>query len=125
VRCEKVAANRRYCARTGLRVPKTGRQTVHDEIDERRRGMMAAIAARLARVRGNMTDAEVGQLLADMVKVAERFGEIDARPGAMCAAMSQEEILCLFSITPGWGKITDGRDSQRLSVAATRVANGC
>ena len=69
-------------------------------MDERRRATMAAMAARMTRVRGNMTDAEFGQLLMDMVKVAERFGEIDAQPGAMRAAMPREEIRRLLDIPP-------------------------
>jgi hypothetical protein len=43
---------------------------------------MVALAARLSRVRGSMTDAEFGELLADMVTMADRFTEIDAKPGA-------------------------------------------
>jgi hypothetical protein len=49
---------------------------------ERHRKMMVALAARLSRVRGSMTDAEFGELLADMVTMADRFTEIDAKPGA-------------------------------------------
>lgn len=51
------------------------------EREDRRHALMATIAARLARVRGQMTDAEFGQLLADVVRTAERFAEIDAKPG--------------------------------------------
>jgi len=39
----------------------------------------AAIAERLERVRGGMTDAEFARLVADVAEVARRFEEIDAR----------------------------------------------
>jgi hypothetical protein len=41
--------------------------------------MTAAMAVELSRLRGAMTDAEFGPLLADVVKMAERFAEIDAK----------------------------------------------
>jgi len=62
---------------------------------------MAALAARLTCVRGNMTDAEFGQLLADMVTVAERFGEIEAKPAAYNADMSPEDTRRALDIPPG------------------------
>ena len=81
--------------------PPDGEASVHHPKDEHRRAMVAAMAARLSRVRGAMTDAEFGQLLADVVKVAERFVEIDAKPGASRANMPPEEIRRLLDITPG------------------------
>lgn len=74
---------------------------MHDPKDERRHAIMAAMTARLSRVRGAMTDAEFGQLLADMVKMAERFAEIDAKPGASSADMPPEKIRRLLDINPG------------------------
>ena len=41
--------------------------------------LRAAFAARVERVRGNLSDAEFAQLVADMVRTAQRLEEIDAR----------------------------------------------
>jgi hypothetical protein len=41
--------------------------------------LRAAFAARLERVRGTLSDAEFAQLVADMVSMAQRLEEIDAR----------------------------------------------
>jgi hypothetical protein len=38
-----------------------------------------AFAVRLGRVRGNMTDSEFANLVADMVSTAQRLEEIEAR----------------------------------------------
>ena len=73
---------------------------MQDRIAERRQ-LMAALAARLTRVRRNMTEAEFGQLLADMVKVTERFAEIDAKPGSLGPDMSLEDIRRLLDLPPG------------------------
>jgi len=43
--------------------------------------MVRIITARLARVRGNLTDAEFGRLLAKVLRTAERFAEIDRQYG--------------------------------------------
>jgi hypothetical protein len=48
--------------------------------DARRRELAAELTERLARLRGQMTDSEFDQLVADMVQTTERFAEIDARP---------------------------------------------
>ena len=61
---------------------KTGKAILKDSMDETRRQLMAALAGRLTPVRGNLTDAQFGQLLADMLRTVERFAEIDAKPGA-------------------------------------------
>jgi hypothetical protein len=74
---------------------------VQDLTVERHRKMMAALAARLSPVRGSMTDAEFGQLLADMVTMADRFAEIDAKPGAHRPAMPQDEIRRLLDLDLG------------------------
>ena len=59
---------------------------------------MTAMTARLSRVRGNMTDAEFGQLLANMSRTAERFAEIDAKPGALGPDMPPDEIYRLLNL---------------------------
>ena len=46
----------------------------------------ATMADRLAKVRGQMTDAEFAQLISDMGRTAKRFVEIDASPGATLPA---------------------------------------
>ena len=48
-------------------------------MSERFDELKAALAARLERVRGNMTDDEFGQLVADITRTAARFEEIEAR----------------------------------------------
>lgn len=48
-------------------------------MSERFEELRAALAARLERVRGNMTDDEFGQLVADITRTAQRFEEIEAR----------------------------------------------
>ena len=45
--------------------------------DQHRTKLAAEIAQRLSRVRGAMTDEEFEQLVASMVRTAERFAEID------------------------------------------------
>jgi hypothetical protein len=53
-------------------------ETMQDRTDDqRRRALASVVATRLERVRGGMTDAEFGQLIADMVRVYERFAEIE------------------------------------------------
>jgi hypothetical protein len=74
---------------------------MQDERDLQRQKVIAAIAARLERVRGTMTDAEFGQLLARMARTAERFAEIDAKPGWIAPAMADDEIQRLLDIPPG------------------------
>lgn len=71
---------------------------MQDPMKDSRQKLRAALAARLERVRGAMTDAEFGQLLADMVIVAERFAEIDAKPGAHRADMPPDEIRRLLNL---------------------------
>ena len=91
----------KLCYRAVRAIPYLARPagpTVHDPMNERRRRILSALAARLSRVRGNMTDAEFGQLLADMVEMAERFAEIDAKPNASAPAMPPDEIARLLSI---------------------------
>lgn len=73
---------------------------MQDERDSRRQQLMAAIAKRLVPVRGQMTDAEFGALLADMVRTAERFEAIDAKPGAHRPDMSPEDIQRLLDNAP-------------------------
>ena len=46
---------------------------------ERSEQLRAAFDARVERVRGNMTDREFADLVADMVSTAQRLEEIDAR----------------------------------------------
>jgi hypothetical protein len=41
--------------------------------------LRAALAARLERVRGDMSDAEFAQLIEDVIRTTQRFEEIDAR----------------------------------------------
>jgi hypothetical protein len=48
--------------------------------DARRRELAADFTERLTRFRGQMTELEFDQLVADMVRTTERFAEIDARP---------------------------------------------
>ena len=52
-----------------------------DFIDERRKLRRAKIEARLARVRGALTDAEFERLANAVMRTAERFTDIDAGPG--------------------------------------------
>jgi hypothetical protein len=49
-----------------------------DSTSDRSRHKRVAIAERLERVRGNLTDAEFAQLVEDVARTAERFDEIDA-----------------------------------------------
>jgi hypothetical protein len=46
---------------------------------ERSEQLCAAFAARLQRVRGNLTDDEFAQLVSDVLSTAQRFEEIEAR----------------------------------------------
>jgi hypothetical protein len=48
-------------------------------MNDRAEQLRAAFAARLERVRGNLSDGEFAQLVADMVATAQRLEEIDAR----------------------------------------------
>lgn len=77
---------------------KSGKVILKASMDEARRQLMVALAARLTCVRGNLTDTQFGQLLADMVRTVERFAEIDAKPGAHGPAMPPEEIRGLLDI---------------------------
>lgn len=57
--------------------------------------LRAAFAARLERVRGNMTDSEFAHLVADMMSTAQRREEIDARemgPNARIPVSKEPEI---------------------------------
>ena len=70
-----------------------------DKQDERRGQLMVTIAARLAKVRGQMTDAEFGRLLAEVVRTAERFAEIDAKPvGRLTPTVPPDEIRRLLDL---------------------------
>jgi len=51
---------------------------LHDGKDERHQQRLAAIAARLDRVRGGMTDTEFARLVGDVARTAARFTQIDA-----------------------------------------------
>ena len=46
--------------------------------EERRQELRASLVARLARVRGQMTDAEFDELVDDVERTAWRLAEIDA-----------------------------------------------
>ena len=48
--------------------------------DEQRQQLRAELIARLARVRGQMTDAEFDELVSAVERTAARLEEIDARP---------------------------------------------
>lgn len=48
--------------------------------DERRQQLRMERIARLARVRGRMTDAEFDELVRAVERTAAQFAEIDARP---------------------------------------------
>jgi hypothetical protein len=41
--------------------------------------LRAALAARLERVRGSMSDSDFEELIRDVIRTAQRFEEIDAR----------------------------------------------
>ena len=56
-----------------------GPKEAHGTMNSRSEQLRAAFSARLERVRGNMSDADFAQLVADMVSTAQRFEEIDAR----------------------------------------------
>lgn len=71
---------------------------MQDDRDDRHRELMATMAARLSRVRGQMTDAEFGQLLADVVRTAKRFAELDAKPDAAIIPTDPKEIRRLLGI---------------------------
>ena len=73
---------------------------MQDFRQDRRHALLTELAARLNRVRGNMTDAEFAQLLADMVRTAERFAEIDATPGALLPDLPPDEIARLVNLGP-------------------------
>jgi hypothetical protein len=57
---------------------------MQDERDDRQ--PMATMAARLAKVHGQMTDEQFAQLLADIGRTADRFVEIDDAPGSTLPA---------------------------------------
>lgn len=61
-------------------------------MESRRKALLEALAERFAPVRGQMTDAEFATMLARMVRTAERFAEIDARPEGHVPDMSPDEI---------------------------------
>ena len=69
-----------------------------DDHDQRRQRLYATMAARLERVRGGLTDAQFAQLLAEMVRTAERFAEIEAKPGRLRPDMSPDEIRRLIEL---------------------------
>ena len=71
-----------------------------DDHDQRRQQLYATMAARLQRVRGSLTDAQFGQLLADMVRTAERFVEIEAKPASLRPDMPPAEIRRLIDSKP-------------------------
>jgi len=48
-------------------------------MSERSEQLRAALAARLERVRGTLSDEELSHLLDDVVHTTQRFEEIDAR----------------------------------------------
>ncbi len=72
-----------------------------DDHDQRRQWLYAIMAARLQRVRGGLTDAQFAQLLADMVRTAERFAEIEAKPGRLRPDVSPDAIRPLIDLAPG------------------------
>jgi len=57
-------------------------------MSERFDELRAALAARLERVRGSMTDDEFGQLVADITRTAQRFEEIEARERSRPVALA-------------------------------------
>ena len=61
--------------------PARGTIPVRDAREDRRQAMVRTITARLARVRGNLTDAEFAELLGKVLRTAERFAEIDRQYG--------------------------------------------
>ena len=61
---------------------------MQEELEIPHAKMLTAMAARIAPVRGDMTDAEFAQLIADMVNMAQRFAEIDKRLGYTSVALS-------------------------------------
>jgi hypothetical protein len=50
-----------------------------DQMSERSEQLRAALAARLERVRGTMSDEEFSHLIDDVIRTTQRFEEIDAR----------------------------------------------
>jgi len=48
-------------------------------MSERSEQLRAALAARLERVRGTMSDEEFSNLIDDVIRTTQRFEEIDAR----------------------------------------------
>ena len=67
-------------------------------VDDRRRELTASLATRMSSVRGEMTDAEFAQLLGDMVRMTERFAEIEDRPGALAPDMPEGAIRRLLDV---------------------------
>ena len=57
-----------------------------NDLEARRAELKATIESRLAKVRGALTDAQFDQLIADVVRTAERFAEIEKKPGAKTPA---------------------------------------
>lgn len=56
-----------------------GNPLTESSVSQRFEGLAAKIAEHLERFRGNMTDAEFDRLVADVVRTAIRFQEIEAR----------------------------------------------
>ncbi|HUQ79678.1 MAG TPA: hypothetical protein VM076_01000 [Gemmatimonadaceae bacterium] len=52
---------------------------MNDSVSDHTKRLRAALAARLERVRGNMSDADFTRLVADITRTAQRFEEIEAR----------------------------------------------
>ena len=60
-----------------MRRPQRRQGFLHNGKNERHQQLVAAIAARLRRVRGGMTDTQFAQLVSNVARTAERFAEID------------------------------------------------
>jgi hypothetical protein len=56
-----------------------GTPLTESSVSQRFAGLAAKIAEHLERFRGNMSDAEFDRLVADVVRTAVRFQEIEAR----------------------------------------------
>ena len=53
---------------------------MNDQHDDHAERLQAAIAARLERVRGSLSDAEFAQLVAELARAADRFARLDTDP---------------------------------------------
>ena len=71
-----------------------------NDLGSDRSGRRAALATRIERFRGQMTDAEFTELVVDMARVADRFMEIDERPGATFPAVLPTDVLDFRSAGP-------------------------